>query len=172
MPAALNDRQADNWRPPLGIADLAGGDWPQKARAAALALSSVDEDAETIGVQLLADSQGWCSKHAELISTENLLKQLHAMSEAPWGEYGRQRKPITPRQLASLLRPFGIASGTVRESETSTPKGYRRAQFEEHGRDTSLNPPQRHNPANPPTFSDFPSATTESNVADGNRAKS
>ena len=28
VPRALNDRQADNWRPLLAIADLAGGDWP------------------------------------------------------------------------------------------------------------------------------------------------
>ena len=40
VPPALNDRQADNWRPLLAIADLAGGDWPaprprRSARASA-----------------------------------------------------------------------------------------------------------------------------------------
>ena len=38
-PDALNDRAADNWRPLLAIANLAGGDWPTKAREAALTLS-------------------------------------------------------------------------------------------------------------------------------------
>jgi putative DNA primase/helicase len=32
MPAELNDRAADNWRPLLAIADLAGGEWPDLAR--------------------------------------------------------------------------------------------------------------------------------------------
>src|SRR5206468_5707634 len=41
----LNDRAADNWEPLLAIADLAGGDWPARARRAALALSiAPDED--------------------------------------------------------------------------------------------------------------------------------
>jgi hypothetical protein len=30
VPAELHDRAADNWRPLLAIADLAGGDWPEK----------------------------------------------------------------------------------------------------------------------------------------------
>ena len=165
VPRALNDRQADNWRPLFAIADLAGDDWPTRSRAAALALSATDEDGETIGVQMLA-SVRVAFATAEQISTENLLRHLHAMTEAPWGEYGRQRKPITPRQLASLLRPFGIASGTIRESETSTPKGYRRVQFENiwlrylsgsattpHARETA-------------TFGDSLSATTTPDVAD------
>jgi hypothetical protein len=129
MPAAMNDRQQDNWRLLIGIADAAGGSWPAKARAAALALSAVDEDADTIGVQLLASVQIVFGT-AKQISTENLLKHLHAMSEAPWGEFTRQRKPITARQLATLLRPFGVTSGTLREGDT-TPKGYRRVQFED-----------------------------------------
>jgi predicted lipoprotein with Yx(FWY)xxD motif len=36
IPAALNDRAADNWRPLIAIADLAGGEWPQLARQASL----------------------------------------------------------------------------------------------------------------------------------------
>src|SRR5207247_398980 len=56
VPDALNDRAADNWTPLLILADLAGGDWPTKARAAALELSGGDE-IESLGTggQLLAD---------------------------------------------------------------------------------------------------------------------
>ena len=39
VPDGLNDRAADNWEPLLAIADRAGGDWPERARKAALALS-------------------------------------------------------------------------------------------------------------------------------------
>ena len=40
----LHDRAADNWAPLLSIAALAGGDWPERARNAALALSGSGED--------------------------------------------------------------------------------------------------------------------------------
>src|SRR5438552_869554 len=38
----LDDRAQDNWGPLLVIAQVAGGDWPARARAAALALSAGD----------------------------------------------------------------------------------------------------------------------------------
>ena len=39
VPEGLNDRAADNWEPLLAIADRTGGEWPERARKAALALS-------------------------------------------------------------------------------------------------------------------------------------
>ena len=38
VPQGLHDRAADNWRPLLSIADLAGGEWSQRSREAAVAL--------------------------------------------------------------------------------------------------------------------------------------
>ena len=57
MPDALHDRARDNWRGCLAIADLAGGDWPQKARAAAQTLSTQggEQDEQSVAVMLLAD---------------------------------------------------------------------------------------------------------------------
>ena len=40
FPAALGDRDIDNWEPLLAIAALLGGDWPRRAREAAVALST------------------------------------------------------------------------------------------------------------------------------------
>ena len=40
MPPSMHNRKADNWRPLLSIADAAGGDWPECARTAAIALST------------------------------------------------------------------------------------------------------------------------------------
>jgi len=48
LPGGLSDRACDNWRPLLAIADAAGGDWPERARRAALLLNqseAVEEDA-------------------------------------------------------------------------------------------------------------------------------
>src|SRR5580692_10647850 len=55
LPDELGDRAADAWEPLLAIADLAGGDWPMRACAAAVELSaSSDGDEVSRGVQLLA----------------------------------------------------------------------------------------------------------------------
>jgi hypothetical protein len=43
LPEELSDRQQDVWEPLLAIADLAGGSWPERARAAAVALSTGSE---------------------------------------------------------------------------------------------------------------------------------
>ena len=54
----VEDRAADNWEPLVAVADLAGGDWPSRARKAAVLLRAEDADADleaSLGLRLLAD---------------------------------------------------------------------------------------------------------------------
>src|SRR5215217_24022 len=52
IPKGIEDRNADVWEPLLAVADLAAGDWPQRARVAAVALVAVAADQkQTLGVQ-------------------------------------------------------------------------------------------------------------------------
>jgi Protein of unknown function (DUF3631) len=44
MPSALHDRAADNWRLLLAIADAVGGNWPDRARQTALAMSRAADE--------------------------------------------------------------------------------------------------------------------------------
>jgi hypothetical protein len=162
VPAALNDRQADNWRPLIAIADIVGGDWPRRARDAALGLSTADEDAETIGVQLLGDIKEVMATR-ESIWTEDLLKRLHAMQERPWCEYGRQRKPISPRQLAALLKPFGITVTQVWQKGENK-RGYTVEQFSAAW--TRYLPASPLDAKEPATHSDFLSARGNDGLAD------
>jgi putative DNA primase/helicase len=127
IPDALNDRAADNWRPLLAIADLAGGDWPKKARDAALVLSG--EEVSTFNVDLLTDIQKAFGDSA-VIRSADLVAALVADPERPWAEYNRG-KPITQRQIAKLLGAFCIISNTVHPPSLSQGKGYRRTDFEE-----------------------------------------
>ena len=53
MPPGFDNRLGDNWSLLLAIADHAGGEWPTKARKAAVKLSKV-ADVTSIGVQMLA----------------------------------------------------------------------------------------------------------------------
>ena len=115
MPDALGNRSADNWIELIGLADLIGADWPELARRAAVEISTnVEFDDQSYGVQLLADIQAWFSTTGRNeVWTEDLLRHLHGMPERPWSEYGRQRKPVTTRGIASLLKDFGVRSKQV-----------------------------------------------------------
>jgi putative DNA primase/helicase len=128
VPEALNDRAADNWRPLLAIADLAGGEWPQLARQACLTLSGESPE-ESLGVMLLADCRPAFGDDA-VIRSADLVHELTADPERPWAEYNRG-DPITQRQLAKLLGTFGIISVNVRPEVGPQGKGYRRVDFEE-----------------------------------------
>jgi hypothetical protein len=135
LPEALGNRAADNWIELIGLADLIGGDWPRLARRAAVEISTnMEIDDQTFGVQLLTDMQTvFASAQVEGIWTEDLLRHLHAMPERPWSEYGRQRRPITDRGLATLLKDFGVRSKQVWKGEAPTganKRGYLREDLE------------------------------------------
>jgi hypothetical protein len=129
VPDELHDRAADNWRPLLAIADVAGGDWPERARRAALVLTKEGtQDADTARTLLLTDlRQLFAAAPSGILFSAEILKALHDRDDRPWPEY-RRGKPITAPQLAALLRPLQISSGTVRRGEVNN-KGYKIAQF-------------------------------------------
>ena len=54
MPASLDGRAADNWRPLIAIADLAGSEWPARARRVA---ESLAVGMTTLGDRLHKQSQ-------------------------------------------------------------------------------------------------------------------
>ena len=110
MPEDLNDRATDNWRHLIAIADLAGGEWPARAREAAKLLSgAADSDADdSVRVQLLIDLQGLFHPETDRLSSQHIVEKLGEMEERPWPEWGKQQKQITAPQLARLLKPFGI----------------------------------------------------------------
>ena len=95
------------------------------------------------------------------------------MEDRPWPEY-RKGKPITPRQLAKLLAPFGISPGTVR-TESGTPKGYIRAKLEGFFKRYAPTPPvlsaTTPQAADSLGFDGFLSATNTPVVADRNHEK-
>ncbi len=132
MPRGVHNRRANNWRPLLSIADTAGGQWPARARAAAVALTRVaGDDTASIRVQLLEDLRTIFNEVGEdHLFSEEIVDRLHLMEDRPWPEYGRQRKPITKNQVARILKPFAVAPGTVRREER-TGKGYKLRTFED-----------------------------------------
>ncbi|MEC7702976.1 MAG: DUF3631 domain-containing protein [Pseudomonadota bacterium] len=133
MPKELNDRATDNWRPLIAIAAQISNECLDTAYLAAISLSDIkdDEDGDSIGVQLLKsisdilDADNLFTK----IPSADLLDKLYEMEDRPWAEWNRG-KPITARQVAKHLKPFGITPRTIRIMQR-TQKGYERSQFED-----------------------------------------
>lgn len=65
MPSALSDRQEESWLPLVAIADAAGGSWPDRARAAAVALSAAASGPPDPGCQCSVISSP-CSHHEQV----------------------------------------------------------------------------------------------------------
>lgn len=129
LPEQLNDRAQDNWEPLLAIAGVAGQQWPDRARAAALKLSAID-DSSSVGNQLLADiREVFESKSLIKISTSNLAKALIENEENNWATYNRG-KPLTPKQLVNKLNGYAIKSKPIRIGYEVV-RGFELSQFEE-----------------------------------------
>jgi putative DNA primase/helicase len=139
VPYGLNDRACDNWSPLLAIADLAGGEWPQRARAAALELSGAGRDDEQdVRFELLKDIRAIfdaeSKESCKAITTAILIDMLCELEEAPWSTFHRG-EPISPRGLGRMLKAFGIVSANLKISrdpvtgKDTVAKGYKRETF-------------------------------------------
>ena len=130
IPAALNDRAADIWEPLLAIADCAGGDWPQLAREAALALSSDTRENNPIGSLLLDIFTLFAASGQDRILTRDIVEALNTQfTERPWME-NRKSQRSTEIWLSKQLRPFGICPRMFRD-EGAVVRGYLREDFDE-----------------------------------------
>lgn len=141
VPNTLDDRAADNWRPLLAIADLAGGGWPEAARQAACALSGAIDD--TLGIRLLRDIQ-WIFNGkpktddatgkavreydpVEQMPSKELVERLVAIEDSPWADW-ESKKGFTQNALARQLEPYRIGTDNVRIGPKVL-KGYKLAHF-------------------------------------------
>jgi hypothetical protein len=125
MPSGVDDRDADVWEPLLAVADIAGGDWPELGRKAAVALVAVAREIEpSLNIRLLADLRVVFADEEQL-TTKKILTELHALEDAPWSDL--KGKPLTDNQLARRLKQYGVKSKTLRLSADLFAKGYTRA---------------------------------------------
>ena len=127
IPNVGNDRAIDNWTPLFAIAHVAGGEWPEMAEKAMLAIERIS-DSTTIRQELLQDIQEVFNDR-ERISSRELVESLAELEDRPWGEW-RHGKPLTANGLARLLKPFGIKSELIRDGEKVF-RGYRKKMFTE-----------------------------------------
>lgn len=130
IPESLNDRAADIWEPLLALADIAGGDWPAKARRAAEGLTASTHGRSPIGALLFDIYTGVAREKSERIFSRDLVDWLNGYTDRPWVDlpglrlvdHGK-RKQMTELWLAQQLRPYGVRPRTIRIGDNIA-KGY------------------------------------------------
>jgi hypothetical protein len=131
LPEAISDRAQECLEPLLAIADLAGGDWPIRARAAVELVVGTPEDNPTIGVTLLRDIFGvFAETGRDAIASADLVKALVELESRPWATCSTGQRPLTTHGLASRLKPFRMAPTKV-WIDGKSKNGYTRRMFED-----------------------------------------
>jgi hypothetical protein len=144
-PPELRDRHVEVWWNLFAIADLAGEDWPQAAREAALALhvGNEEESSYSVGVLLLAHiERAFDEAETDRLPTARLLDLLASNEEGPWGkwwgaELNRDGPPrAAAADLARKLKAFPkpdskpIKPRVIKMPDGTTARGYHRDDFE------------------------------------------
>lgn len=127
LPPQLDDRAQEGWEPLLAIADLAGGDWPEMARSAAVKLGENVAEDETLGILALTHVREAFNGAAHM-TTEDLLHCLTERDDGPWADWwGRdvedERIKGPAAKLARILKPFEITPKKFRDGNV-TARGY------------------------------------------------
>jgi hypothetical protein len=127
----LEDRAADTWEPLIAVADLAGGQWPTRAREGALTLTAAKEasDEQPKTVRLLQDCRTAFGE-AVALPTEILLTRLKDDPEAPWATFGGRDDGLTAMRLGALLKDFDVRSTRWRIDGVML-RGYIREAFDD-----------------------------------------
>jgi putative DNA primase/helicase len=107
-----NDRQADNWRPLLAIAAVAGCE--AEARRAAMLSTGEDREELPAKIQLLCDIRDiFHESGVDRLSSAEIVKKLVALEDRPWSEW-KHGKPLASATMTRMLRAFGIHSKQMR----------------------------------------------------------
>jgi hypothetical protein len=133
QPVDFNNRKSANWKLLFAISDHAGGDWPEQARQAAIQLSRKPSEVSAGRALLEAlrrlRAQGG---NKESIASAAIVQALTADLDGEWCDY-KSRGPITQRQIAALLKNYGIFPRTIHPTgkADASPRGYFWADFDD-----------------------------------------
>jgi len=151
LPPSAFNRLADNWRPLFAVAQVVGGDWPQRAADAfakltgshsPYAFNSFNESTHLTprgpvvswsgspdSLGLLADIRLiFTQQGVQRLFSSALVDALRVLPELPWSGSNNGDKHISVARLARRLSAFGIRSQTIRIGLLRA-KGYTLANF-------------------------------------------
>ena len=102
MPDGFFGRLEENYHLLFAIADLAGGDWPKKARAAAVRLSR-EHNEPSLGKRLLAIFFDLSIRHGTRLRSEELEQLVPAEDDEFANYHGHS---IKKHEIATILKPY------------------------------------------------------------------
>ena len=114
LPEELGDRERDNWRPLVAIADAISTKVGERVRAAAIAMSNEAQEMapEEYALTLLADVADIFArgehKNEKRLGSTMLVEELKKLADRDWAKWGRNRDGLTTTALARMLKPFNI----------------------------------------------------------------
>jgi Protein of unknown function (DUF3631)/Bifunctional DNA primase/polymerase, N-terminal len=130
MPEGVEDRQADAWEPLLAVAELAGGQWPRRARGAAVALVAVNRERPvSLHLRLLEDMRTVFFKQLAAVSiatpkglpTRILIDQLYALEDGPWQTLNKG-DGLNSNQVAFYIHDYGVEPNLLRPDPANPKK--------------------------------------------------
>jgi hypothetical protein len=126
IPEELPDRVADNWGPSFAIADVAGGDWGSRARAAAIEGVAADMSDLPEGRELLLNiRQVFTELKKDRIRSVEL---IHELTNNPEWRWQYRSGGFNAHVLGKLLKPFRVHSKSIYFPPVA--KGFELAQFQ------------------------------------------
>ena len=132
LPPKVRGRTADKWKPLFKIAQVAGGEWPDRAKKALFGQPDLSEPCKAL--QLLINVVSVFREGEHGIHTAVLIERLVDIEDSIWKGYNfrerdADRRWITSRQIASLLGRYRIKSRRIQIDGTQL-NGYDKTPLE------------------------------------------
>lgn len=114
LPGGIKDRDADVWEPLVMVGDLAGGEWSERIRKAAVTLTNRTDhkDEVPIGTKFV----------------DTLKRLLKDTDKVPMDVVAEELK-VTTRSLGKLAREMGIDPGPIGRVDGKPAKGFTKEQY-------------------------------------------
>lgn len=114
----VEDRAADTWEPLVAVADLVGGNWPARARAACLRLTAEADEADedgSLNLRLLSDVRAiFAERSVSFLTSAELVEALKRVEESPWDDFEFNARKLALRLREYNVKPQRNAAGTAR----------------------------------------------------------
>ena len=124
LPQALDDRALDLWEPLIAIAELAGGDWPERARLAAVELAGERSEDESAGVRCLRDIRAFFDRVGDSsVASGDLVAELKTGWMSRPGDRCAMGRDLMRGHWLAKLRPYGIRRPCRPSADWPQPEG-------------------------------------------------
>jgi len=125
IPDGVEDRNADVWEALLTVAELIGGEWPERARVAAVTAVTGSQGGagESLGISLLRDLRTVFAGRDRMFS-DDIVRELCQIEGAPWSNL--RGVPLDKNTLARKLSRYGVAPKQLRIDDENR-RGYEAA---------------------------------------------